>query len=336
MIVTNFDNPKLLSVIIPVYNVSEYIERCVMSVIYQSYPCIEIILVDDGSTDGSGNICDKLSQRYANVNIIHKTNGGLSDARNAGLDVAIGEYICFIDGDDYVHKDTYYFLISTLEDIDADIAECGYQKVFKFKNDDESDRWSVKIVEPQEALTLNYKWIRFTSVVCNKVYKRFLFENERFVKGVLHEDEYTTWKVIAKARRLVSFDNKMYYYQQRKDSITGSYLTERRVHGFIGAFKERIDFDNKNNPELFVIGLDRYRNLLWGRLAYLRWNKRHYSEKHKTYKSLLKEIIRLHNVYGYTSILSYKKKLIIYLAIINKDVFLLLYIFYIKFLKASI
>lgn len=117
---------KLLSVIIPVYNVEQYLERCVLSVVYQTYHNLEILLIDDGSQDQSGKICDQLSQKYKRIRVIHKKNEGLSDARNKGLDLAKGEYITFLDSDDYIHPETYSILISQLETANADIVEGKY------------------------------------------------------------------------------------------------------------------------------------------------------------------------------------------------------------------
>mgnify|MGYP001036038984 FL=1 len=121
---------KLLSVIIPVYNVEQYLERCVLSVVYQTYHNLEILLIDDGSQDQSGKICDQLSQKYKRIRVIHKKNEGLSDARNKGLDLAKGEYITFLDSDDYIHPETYSILISQLETANADIVEGKILKVY--------------------------------------------------------------------------------------------------------------------------------------------------------------------------------------------------------------
>ena len=124
----------LISVIVPVYNIEHYIARCVQSIINQDYPNLEVILIDDGSTDLSGKICDDFLEKDTRVKVIHKINGGLSSARNTGLDVALGKYISFIDGDDWVQKDFYSTLLTKIRDNDADIISCNSNSV----NDDEA------------------------------------------------------------------------------------------------------------------------------------------------------------------------------------------------------
>ena len=169
---------KLLSVIIPVYNVEQYLERCVLSVVYQTYRNLEILLIDDGSKDNSGEICDQLARSYNRIRVLHKENGGLSDARNAGLSLAKGEYITFLDSDDYIHPETYSILISQMEENEADITECRTVKVYStFPPMLKIEAAQIIRMNREEAMLSSYDWKYFTAVVWNKIYKREIVED---------------------------------------------------------------------------------------------------------------------------------------------------------------
>ena len=242
---------KKLSVIVPVYNVEGYLERCVTSLIRQTYKNIEIILVDDGSTDGSGVLCDKLAEIYAEkVFVKHKKNGGLSDARNYGIEFATGYYIAFVDSDDYVHHQAYELLIHKMEILEADIAEGEYVKV--------DDQWigdtywdgSVEIQTRNEALIQLMDWKHFDISVWNKVYKRELIQGIKFPYGKTHEDEFWTYKVLFKANKLIHLNLQVYYYQQnRNGSILNASFTAKNLHS-TEALLERIEFMKTNEPKL--------------------------------------------------------------------------------------
>lgn len=177
-----------ISVIVPIYKVEDYLHRCVESIINQAYTNLEIILVDDGSPDNCPKICDEYAEKDSRIKVIHKENGGLSDARNTGLLVATGEYISFIDSDDYIDINMYKSIITYMEEHDLDIAECGIKHVYnnKIKQNDKLDK-SIHVFNSEEALKELMLERRFHQTVWNKLYKTklikiFFLKKEKFMK----------------------------------------------------------------------------------------------------------------------------------------------------------
>lgn len=219
------DNVLKLSVIVPVYNVEKYIHRCVDSLLKQSYTNIEIILVDDGSEDDSPAICDKYAQENNNVRVIHKSNGGLSSARNVGLQHATGELIGFVDSDDYIHPDMYKCLVHNILEYDADVSNCKalyvrnnkVPKVMQYANQD------VECYNNIEMLKLGLlKDPMYIDCACNNIYRKELWKNINFPIGMYHEDRATIFKTIYASNKIVHTNFQGYYYCQREGSITNS------------------------------------------------------------------------------------------------------------------
>lgn len=241
-----------ISVIVPVYNVEKYLQRCVESLVAQSYSNLEIILINDGSTDTSSDICNQMEEIYSRVKVINKINGGLSDARNEGLKHATGEYITFLDSDDYIHPRTYELIIENMNLYQADIGEAAYKKIWSDVNHIYTNNYEVVDVNNIEAIRLNCAWKMFVSTVWNKVYKREILEGLNFEVGKINEDEFFTYKALYKAKRLVHITYPLYYYQQRKDSIMGEGLNIKRIDG-IEAQIEKIKFFAENEKELLDV-----------------------------------------------------------------------------------
>ncbi|RKD34843.1 glycosyltransferase family 2 protein [Lacrimispora algidixylanolytica] len=234
---------ELISVIVPIYRVETYLKRCVDSIRKQTYKNIEIILVDDGSPDQCGQICDEYSLIDERVRVIHKSNGGLSDARNAGIDVARGEIISFVDSDDWLDIDMLEVLLKALHEYEADIAECSFRSIYMDCIVEETGCTADCIVEDNLfAMSSMMKWGYFKSIVWNKLYRREVLGNIRFPKGKIHEDEYTTYKYFFNASKLVYVDISKYNYNRsRTDSITGVEFREANFDA-CDAIRERIDF----------------------------------------------------------------------------------------------
>ena len=228
---------KLISVIVPVYNVSQYLKQCVDSILNQSYKNLEIILVDDGSTDRSGLICDQYAQADGRVIVIHKENGGLSDARNAGLQVAKGEYIGFVDSDDFIHPDMYLILVRLLEENRADIAIANWQGFFDGKENEICDSRTGEITFFEDIETLKFLIFgkdkyRISFSVWDRLYRKKVIENHCFPKGKCYEDVVWSAKVFYGTKKSVYIDRDLYYYRRRDDSIVGAdskYKVSRRV-----------------------------------------------------------------------------------------------------------
>ncbi|WP_343290496.1 glycosyltransferase family 2 protein [Turicibacter bilis] len=210
---------NLISVIVPVYNVEDYLERCINSIINQTYTNLEIILVNDGSTDSSGIICDQYSQIDSRIRVIHKKNGGLSDARNVGLDVATGEFISFIDSDDWISLTMFSEMVSqftdTVDIVSAKFIETDGIVDYALFNDTNN----VMIFSGEEALKAHLNGQYFYISVWNKLYRRDLFKQLRFPVGRLAEDLYTTHKLLCQSRQVVFVDKTFIYYFQREGSI---------------------------------------------------------------------------------------------------------------------
>lgn len=241
-----------ISVIIPVYNVEGYLERCLMSVIGQTYENLEIILVNDGSTDGSGELCDEFAAADSRIQVIHKENGGLSDARNVGMDMATGEYIGFIDSDDWVDRDMYEVLYGLLIEHDAEVSICRYRNIYNDWTEDEStDQIEVyDNLSALRAIIVNENNLFPTHNVWNKLYKRELVDKFRFIKGKLVEDLYFTPYVVFASRRSVYTNSAKYnYLRERPDSIMNTPVNIRRMNDELDGYVEIAKFLDGLNLE---------------------------------------------------------------------------------------
>lgn len=215
----------LLSIIVPVYNVEKYLKECVDSLLHQTLSQYEVILVDDGSTDSSGKICDRYASKDTRIKVVHKKNGGLSSARNAGLDVAKGRYIGFVDGDDYILPDMYERLITELELNHAEIAVCRYFTFREYKDLKKCIRrkkkYKKRVYTTEE--TLKHFFLRnISESVCDKVYVTEVWKKCRFVEGEINEDTNVVYGMLKCSSKTVCLDSKMYGYRQRKGGITKS------------------------------------------------------------------------------------------------------------------
>lgn len=225
----------LISVIIPVYNVQDYLPACLECVCAQTYENLEIILVDDGATDGSGAICDTWAQKDPRIRVIHKANGGLSTARNAGINIARGRWITFVDSDDLIAWD----MVEGLQRVigEADIAMCDRQKFTDAPvpaQDSGLERYS-----GLDFLNKIYEAPRFIAA-WGKLYKRELFQRLRFREGILHEDEDLLPQLIYEAKEIVYLRQEKYFYRVRPSSIMTSEFNKKRLD-IIGVCKRRID-----------------------------------------------------------------------------------------------
>ena len=246
---------KKMFFVIPIYKVEKYLRRCVESVLDQTYPCVDIILVDDGSPDNCPGICDELAEKYENIVVIHKENGGLSDARNAGIkyvhSVADGDdYITFLDSDDYVHKEYARKMIELCENNLCDAAQSDYEKGECEKFSDNAVKKNIEVVTSYDAL-LGY---RIKSQACAKVYKVKLFKELLFPVGKINEDEFVTYRAVFGAENVAFTNEKLYYYFQHGTGImvevAKKLKNNPRRYDFLKAYEERIEFfEQKNMPE---------------------------------------------------------------------------------------
>ena len=240
----------LISVIVPIYNVEDYLNRCVDSIINQTYKNLEIILVDDGSPDNCPKMCDDYAKKDSRIKVVHKENGGLSDARNVGMEVATGGYVSFIDSDDYVSLDFYEILLQTMIDNDSDIVECSVVKFYENEKFDEySDDLKVTNYETVDALDGLISENPFKQHVWNKLYKSSVALDIPYAVGKLNEDEFWTYQVFGKAKKVTRINKTMYYYFQRNGSIMGNGYNIRRLDALEGKMNRQA-YIEKNFPVL--------------------------------------------------------------------------------------
>lgn len=213
----------LVTIIVPVYNVREYLDACIESIIGQTYKNIEIIIVDDGSTDGSSDICDQFATKDKRIKVLHKHNGGLSSARNAGIDVCKGRYIAFADSDDWIMPDMIECLISNIIEFNADIACCDY-----FSDDHNIPQGrGVSKYDNSTAISMLFDEVGYKCYAWNKIYKTELFNNIRYPEGELFEDIKTTYRLFKEASSVLYVKEAKYYYRLRDNSITRKKFSEK-------------------------------------------------------------------------------------------------------------
>ncbi len=220
----------LISVIIPVYNVEKYIRRCVKSVLNQTYKEIEIILVDDGSTDNSGKICDELEKEDLRIKTIHIKNSGAAKARNVGLDKAKGEYISFIDSDDWILPTFLERLLHECVENNADISKCEVIDVKSEQDIIPNVEKKSDVYKPIDVLNKIYTERKFFNIaIMNKLYNKKIFDNLRFVEGIINEDEEILCKIILKANKIVVTNEILYCYFLSEKSVTRSSFRKQNL-----------------------------------------------------------------------------------------------------------
>lgn len=244
----NLKNEKIISVIIPVYNVEKYISRCIDSVLAQTYNSLEIILVDDGSTDNSGNICDEYAKRDERIKVIHKCNGGLSSARNEGMKYASGELVAFVDSDDYIEPTMYQTMMNYLIKSQADMAICNIcfvdeegTEVAGFEHINMFGVNSYLVVEKEEIMKQLTEKDLLTVVQWNKLFYREKIMNCQYPEGRYHEDVYVIHKQLFNCDRIIYINDKFYNYVQRNNSIMHM-ETNKMIEDAIEGYEDRINF----------------------------------------------------------------------------------------------
>ncbi len=235
----------LLSVIVAVYNIKDYVEKGISSIIMQTYSRMEIIVVDDGSTDESGAVCDRLAMSDDRIRVIHKENGGLADARNAGLADAKGEYVAFVDGDDWIDSVMYERMLAAMLEQGADMAVCRYRQVYASHTEDDS-RDRVVVFEGQEALQSyveEREEFAIQNAAWNKVFRRESLEGVRFPKGKYYEDILFTTKLLAASKRCVYLDTAYYnYIIDREGSIMNQRIDARIFTDLLPAYQDKTEY----------------------------------------------------------------------------------------------
>lgn len=290
---------ELISVIVPVYNVKDYLKKCVDSILNQTYPNLEVLLIDDGSTDGSNNICDDMAKKDNRIRVIHQENGGLSAARNAGLDAAIGDYIAFVDSDDYIKDTMYADMLDEMVKRNADIIVGGIGYI-----DEEGKK--ILDVNVNELLVIEdgeekYKQLHeqdvLTVVQCNKLYKSAIFKDIRYPIGKIHEDVYVIHKELYNASKIVYIPEVYYYYVQRVGSIMNKDEDIRQIENAIEGREKRIVFFKEiNEPQAYLDSVKHLVDFVTWEYDKLYLNKS-YLACNRIYELLTEIIIKYNKVY---------------------------------------
>lgn len=221
----------VVSVIVPIYKVEKYLMQCLESIINQTYTYLEIILVDDGSPDDCPRICDEFSHKDNRIRVVHKDNGGLSSARNAGIDICTGDLITFVDSDDWICLNAVELLVHGIEKNNADMCAARYQSIYKpgeyVGTLADAVENNIKC-DSEDFLMQCYMSYNIGVIACSKIFKRSLFSNEiRFPVGMLYEDIVTTYRLAKCANNIAIIDSVIYNYRITNESITGSYFKQK-------------------------------------------------------------------------------------------------------------
>lgn len=262
---TSVDN-YLISIIVPVYNVEKFLSRCVDSILTQTYQNWELILVDDGSPDSSPAICDEYASRDSRIKVIHKKNGGQAEARNRGMDIATGDYIMFVDSDDYVHPNMLKTMLDVAIHEGADIVQCSYLQGDADIFPQISERKTLHTFDNHSIFSSTKQKI----ILWAKLYKKSLWNGIRIPVGIYYEDDASTWQLYYKSNKIVVLDIPYYYYYANQGGTMAMHRKNTSLD-FIKIYKERISFFIKRNEKLLV-KLSKWRFCLPLMCVYIRGN----------------------------------------------------------------
>ena len=239
----------LVSIVVPVYNVKPFLKRCIDSLIKQTYNNIEIIIVDDGSTDGSGELCDEIKKKSQKIKVIHQENGGLSAARNTGMRYIKGKYIFFLDSDDYIKETAIEKMVNALIENDLDVICCN--RILFWDNNKEKIQYkqisNVLVMDSKEAIVQMNKYNYFDMSAHSKLFKKELFDNIVFPVGKLSEDMFIMYKIFELSNRIGYISEPLLYYYQRKGSISKS---KKINFDFVEACNEQLTYVSRKYPDL--------------------------------------------------------------------------------------
>lgn len=242
-----------VSIIVPVFNVENYLQECLDSLLDQTYKNLEIILVDDASPDSCPQICDAFAKRDKRIEVIHKKNGGAASARNVGLDCATGEFIAFVDSDDYVDEDYISRLLCFMKEDDADISVCSFSNVYRNRTEKVDNTEGIYTAQDYLRLFL-YDWK--CGLIWNKLFKANLLKKVRFAEGHVIDDEFFTYKAVMSARQITVKNDNLYYYRQRKSGAMIQGRKKKMLRDRMEYMTERFEAVTECFPELYREYLD--------------------------------------------------------------------------------
>lgn len=236
----------LISIIVPVFNVEKYLRRCINSIIKQTYKNLEIIIIDDGSTDGSPVICDDFREKDSRIKVIHQSNGGLSKARNKGIELASGDFIAFVDADDYIAPTMYEELKNNMDEFNSDISICQYYKCFRFFKQTAKGSNNTGVYKFKKKFDNLYNDNKVISYYAwNKLYKKEMFNSISYPVGLIFEDIYIICDLFESANSISYINKPLYYYTMRRNGISRTYTVNH--YNEINAIDKNIKFYKKKS-----------------------------------------------------------------------------------------
>ena len=278
-----------ISVIVPIYKVEKYLKRCIDSILNQTYKNIEVILVDDGSPDNCGKICDEYLKKDKRIKVIHKENGGLSSARNAGLEIATGDYIGFVDSDDWIEPKMYEILITNAINYDAQVSVGGVVDLLELDNGYKTTKSTfdgnikIECLDKKDAMK---KFFLESWSAWDKIYRRDVHIDIRFPEGRINEDEAIAMSILDRCDKIVYTNEVFYNYISRPNSITTSKFSEKKLDWYRNC-KNNLKFINENYPELSTYAQVRFCNSIMWSLRSIALEKDNFKESTKL---LIKDI----------------------------------------------
>ena len=278
---------KKISVVIPVYNVEKYLSECLDSVVNQTYKNLQIIIVDDGSTDSSGKICDEYAEKDDRITVVHQSNAGAGAAKNTGLELINGDYFSIIDSDDYIELDMYEKMVNSLENYNADIVQCLFKDLFV--NDSFDRKYKIKGNYPKILTSKNFL-------------KEYLYDWKYAIFWKI-DDEFFTYKLVCNAKKVVNIDNILYNYRMRKTSVMNENDSDRLIYDRIDCFVERYDYIRRKYPSLNK----KYLTKLYDSLLYYKTQVKN-TEKLEKYISKIQKP-KINKIDKINEIMRYKKLL---------------------------
>lgn len=290
-----------ISVIVPVYKVEKYLKRCIDSIISQTYKNLEIILVDDGSPDNCGKICDEYAKKDDRIKVIHQTNSGLSMARNAGLDIAQGEFIGFVDSDDYIHPQMYEIFYRSITKNNADMVFSNYkQSEIDYFEHNLIKEYNEKIYEKTDIVDMCCTDKSRIMVAWNKLYRKRIFNEIRYTPEVACEDAYILIDILGECQKISYIDEELYYYSiEREDSIMREKYNFKMLKDELKAYKKMIDFFEDNSISNLYID---YNWVYFKYITKIREHyykiKKHFSNRKDVLYKLSSEYLQRYNLYG--------------------------------------
>lgn len=310
----------MISVIVPVYNVEKYLEACLDSIRKQTYCDLEIILIDDGSIDKSGEICDMYCKKDSRIKVIHKSNGGLGSARNKGIDIATGEYICFIDSDDTIDMSMLYELQNVLTEENADMIKCNF---YQNEEDKNKDTGKITVYTSQKACQ-NFLYDEFTlkkhmkSTMTDALYKTKLFKQVRFREDVLNEDTQIFPQIIFLCDKIIHIDKSFYYYRENIQGIMHQKISKKKVES-LDIWADVYKTVNKNSNMADGVVVHWLKNLF---CIFIETYQVENENERNIYQSIIRNIVRNNKKLFFKAKVSRKLKMGVIMFLISQKIFI--------------